>query len=131
MDKIKNLEERVGKIEARNSEESASLSVNNEALSKKDDEILEYKIQVNEANTKVRSLQEEADELNKKLVRSKENYEKTNKLGIGEYRSFNLLEFSLRNAFGDNFYNNKEYIWNYLEKLGLEREYIEKAYEIP
>ncbi len=59
----------------------------------------------------------------------KENYEKTNKLGIGEYRSFNLLEFSLRNAFGENFYNNKEYIWSYLEKLGLEREYIEKAYE--
>lgn len=59
----------------------------------------------------------------------KENYEKTNKLGIGEYRSFNLLEFSLKNAFGENFYNNKEYIWEYLEKLGLEREYIEKAYE--
>ena len=66
--------------------------------------------------------------LDKKYI-IKENYEKTNKLGIGEYRSFNLLEFSLRNAFGENFYNNKEYIWNYLEKLGLEREYIEKAYE--
>lgn len=58
----------------------------------------------------------------------KENYERTNNLGIGEYRSFKLLEFSLKSTFGENFYNNKEYIWRYLENLGLEREFIDNAY---
>lgn len=59
----------------------------------------------------------------------KENYLKTNSLGIGEFRSFNLLEFSLKKAFGENVFNNRDCVLNYLMNIGLKKEEIKRAVE--
>lgn len=58
----------------------------------------------------------------------RENYIKTNNLGIGEYRSFNLLEYSLKNALGQDCFE-KYKVKDYLKSIGLEENVIEKAYE--
>lgn len=57
----------------------------------------------------------------------KENYLKTNDLGIGEYRSFNLLEFSLKRAFGEDCFTNNT-VAETLIVWGLTRDIVEKAY---
>lgn len=58
----------------------------------------------------------------------RDNYIKTNNLGIGEYRSFNLLEYSLKNALGQDCFENYK-VKNYLKSIGLEEDTIERAYE--
>lgn len=58
----------------------------------------------------------------------KDNYLLTNNLGIGEYRSFNLLESSLKNAFGDNCFKKRN-LNEYLKSIGLSDEKIEAAFK--
>lgn len=64
--------------------------------------------------------------VNKEDIR--ENYLKTNDLGIGEFRSFNLLEFSLKSAFGEDCFE-KNRVDETLISWGLTRDIVEKAYE--
>ncbi|MDV5170351.1 tyrosine-protein phosphatase [Photobacterium rosenbergii] len=57
-----------------------------------------------------------------------ENYLETNQLGIGEYRSFRLLERALQAAVGDDcFQDGEEKVRLYLLSLGLPISMIEKA----
>ncbi|MCW8328631.1 tyrosine-protein phosphatase [Photobacterium sp. SDRW27] len=58
------------------------------------------------------------------------NYLQTNKLAIGEYRSFRLLEHALTQALGKGcFDNSHQVVTAYLLSLGLTREVIERAYQ--
>lgn len=57
----------------------------------------------------------------------KENYLLTNNLGIGEYRSFNLLERSLKSSLGERCFDGIN-IREYLEEIGLSNETINKAF---
>lgn len=59
-----------------------------------------------------------------------ESYILTNDLGIGEYRSFRLLELALKRALGERcFESSKELVVKYLINLGLNRSIIDKAHE--
>ncbi|MDE1236679.1 tyrosine-protein phosphatase [Vibrio aestuarianus] len=58
------------------------------------------------------------------------NYLLTNQLGIGEYRSFKLLEVALTNALGENcFDDGRQVVYGYLLNLGLEKSMINSAYQ--
>lgn len=58
------------------------------------------------------------------------NYTLTNDLGIGEYRSFRLLEYTLKNALGkDCFEDSSNKVKSYLLEHGVHKDIIRKAYE--
>lgn len=56
------------------------------------------------------------------------DYLKTNNMGIGQYRSFRLLEGALRKLFGDEYYiNSVEKVKKYLLETGLDRKLLVEA----
>lgn len=58
----------------------------------------------------------------------KDNYLKTNQLGIGEYRSFRLLERALKSAIGEDcFSDGAQKVKSYLKRLNIPEELIIQA----
>lgn len=58
------------------------------------------------------------------------NYLLTNQLGIGEYRSFKLLEVALTNALGKRcFEDGRQAVHDYLLSLGINKSTINDAYQ--
>ncbi len=56
------------------------------------------------------------------------DYLKTNNMGIGQYRSFRLLEGALTKLFGDEYYiNSVEKVKKYLLDIGLDRKLVVEA----